>query len=59
MLGNDLPKKLRAKQVAEQFGVGLSTVWLYSQQGKLTPIKVSSRVTVFDTEQVLKLFGSN
>lgn len=56
-LSTQLPKKLRARQVAEEFGVGLSTVWLYAQQGKLTPIKVSERVTVFDTAEVLALFG--
>lgn len=32
-LSTQLPKKLRAKQVAEEFGIGLSTVWLYAQQG--------------------------
>lgn len=52
----ELPKRLRAKQIAGKFGIGLSTVWWYTQQGKLTPIKVSPRVTVFDTEEVLKLF---
>jgi len=58
-LSTELPKKLRAKQIAEEFGVGLSTVWLYSKQGKLTPINVSSRVTVFDTQEVLNLFSKN
>jgi predicted DNA-binding transcriptional regulator AlpA len=52
-----LQKKLRAKQIAELFGIGLSTVWLYAKEGKLTPIKVSSRVTVFDTAEVLALFN--
>jgi predicted DNA-binding transcriptional regulator AlpA len=56
-LSTELPKKLRAKQVAEEFGIGLSTVWLFSKQKKLTPIKVSSRVTVFDTAEVLALFN--
>ena len=53
----ELPKKLRAKQIAKEFGIGLSTCWLYAKQGKLTPIRVSERVTVFDTEEVLALFG--
>ena len=57
MVSRELPKKLRAKQIAKEFGIGLSTVWLYSQQRKLTPIIVSSRVTVFDTEEVLRLFN--
>lgn len=56
-LSTELPKRLRANQVASEFVVGLSTVWLYAKQGKLTPIKVSSRVTVFDTEEVLALFS--
>ena len=58
-LSTELPKKLRAKQIAKEFSIGLSTVWLYAKEGKLTPICVSSRVTVFDTEQVIALFGGN
>lgn len=51
-------KKYRAKELAEYLGVGLSTVWLYSKQGKITPIKISERVTVFDIDEVEKaLFG--
>ena len=57
-LTTELPKKLRAKQVAEEFGIGLSTVWLYAKEGKLTPIKVSSRVTVFDSQEVMSLFSN-
>ena len=56
-ISTELPKKLRAKQVAENFGIGLSTVWLYAKEGKLTPINISPRVTVFDTAEVLKLFN--
>lgn len=56
-LNTELPKKLRAKQIAKEFSVGLSTVWLYAKEGKLTPIKVTSRVTVFDTQEVLALFN--
>ncbi len=52
-------KRLRAKQIAEQNGVGLSTVWFYVKQKKLTPIKVSSRVTVFDAKEVDELFGGS
>jgi len=55
-LNTELPKKLRAKRIAKEFGVGLSTVWLYAKQGKLTPIQVTERVTVFDTQEVLALF---
>lgn len=57
-LSTELPKKLRAKQVSKEFGIGLSTVWLYAKEGKLTPIKVSSRITVFDSQEVMSLFSN-
>jgi len=53
----ELPKRLRAKRIASEFGIGLSTVWLYAKEGKLTPIHVSPRVTVFDAQEVLALFS--
>jgi len=48
-------KYLRAKEVAEYIGVGLSTVWLYASNGTLTPKKISSRVTVFSIDEIDKL----
>ena len=51
-------KYLRAKKVAKYMGIGLSTVWLYAKQGKLTPIKISSRVTVFDINEVDKFLNN-
>lgn len=50
-------KTLRAKEVATQYGIGLSTVWYYSKQGLITPIKVSQRVTVFCTKELDNFFG--
>ncbi len=49
---------MRAKQVAQYLSIGLSTVWLYAKEGKLTPVKLSPRVTVFDIEEINKLFDS-
>ncbi len=37
----------RAREASEYLGVGLSTVWLYAKQKKLTAIKLSDRVTIF------------
>jgi excisionase family DNA binding protein len=37
---------LRPKQAAAYLGVGLSTIWLYIAQNKLTARKLSERVTV-------------
>ena len=53
-----IAKFMRAKQLAEHLGIGLSTVWLYAKQGKITPKKASDRVTLFEVEKVEKaLFG--
>jgi len=43
---------MRAKDVATYMGIGLSTVWLYVKQGKLTPIRVSPRVTIFKRSEI-------
>ncbi|MGV6830347.1 MAG: helix-turn-helix transcriptional regulator [bacterium] len=40
-------EKLRAREVAVYLGIGLSTVWLFAKQGKLRPIKLGARTTVF------------
>lgn len=50
-------KYLRAANVAKYLNIGKSTVWLYAKQGKLTPKKLSSRVTVFDIDEVNKLIA--
>jgi len=38
---------LRPKEASKYLGVGLSTLWAYAKQGKLNPIKLSKRVTIF------------
>ena len=45
---------MRAKQLAQHLGIGLSTVWLYAKQGKITPKKASDRVTLFEVVEVEK-----
>lgn len=57
MENNHTKKYYRAKEVAQLLGVGLSTVWLYARQGKITPKKLSERVTVFDIDEVNNLFS--
>ncbi|MDF1877295.1 DNA-binding protein [Sulfurimonas sp. SAG-AH-194-L11] len=51
-------KYLRAKEVAEYMGIGLSTVWLYASNGTLTPKKISARVTVFSIDEINNLINS-
>lgn len=48
-------KYLRAKQIAKTYNIGLSTVWLYAKQGKITPLKLSQGVTVFELQEVNNL----
>lgn len=50
-------KMLRAKEVATQYGIGLSTVWYYSKQRLITPIKVSEKVTLFSVSELDEFFG--
>ena len=55
-----MQKKLRAKQVAQIYNIGLSTVWLYTKQKKITKTKISAKVTVFYIEELDKFFhGEN
>lgn len=53
----DTQKYLRAKQMAKYLNIGLSTVWLYAKQGKLTPKKLSERVTLFSVDEANKLIN--
>lgn len=52
-----LPIKLRARDIQKYFGIGLSTVWYYAKQKKLNGVKISSRCTVFDRDEVLEFFN--
>ena len=51
-------ENLRAKEVSEYIGIGLSTVWLYAKQGLLKPINLSPRVTVFKKADIDALIAS-
>lgn len=46
------PKFLRAKELAEYFCIGESTVWYYLKIGKIKSKKISERVTLFDVDEV-------
>lgn len=48
-------KYYRAREAALYLGVGLSTIWLYAKEKKLTSIKLSSRVTVFSIDDLNNL----
>lgn len=43
---------LRVRQVAQLLSCGESTVWMYSRQGLITPIRLSPKVTVWSEEEI-------
>jgi len=47
---------IRAKEIVKLYGIGLSTVWNWASKGKLHPVKVSPRVTVFSIAELKELF---
>ena len=47
-----IPQNLRAKEACIYLGIGESTLWLYARQGKLKPIKLSPRVTIFKRSEL-------
>lgn len=54
----EVKKYMRAKELAKHLSIGLSTVWLLSSQKRITAIKLSERITVFEVSAVEKaLFG--
>ena len=49
---------LRPKEASKYLGIGLSTLWLYAKQGKLNPIKLSKRVTIFKRSELDEYINS-
>ncbi len=50
-----MKENFRAKEAATYTGLAISTIWLYAKQGRLHPIKLSPRITVFKKEDLDKL----
>ena len=52
-----IPKKkyIRAKEVASVYEIPLSTLWWNVRQGNITTKKVSSRVTLFNIDDIEKI----
>ena len=47
-----IKQNFRAKEAAQYLGCGLSTIWRFAKEGKLTPIKISDRITVFKKDDL-------
>jgi len=52
------PQNLRAEEASKYLGIGKSTLWLYARQGKLKPIKLSPRVTIFKRSELDKFINN-
>lgn len=52
-------QNFRPKEAAKYLGVGLSTVWLFSKQKKITAIKLSDRVTIFKKEDLDRFINAS
>ena len=52
-------ENMRAKEAAKYLGVGLSTIWLYNKQGKITAIMLSDRVTIFKKENLDRFINTS
>ena len=56
---NAIQENFRAKDAAKYLGIGLSTIWLYAKQKKITAIKLSDRVTIFKKEDLDRFINAN
>lgn len=55
----DIKQNYRAKEAAKYLGVGLSTIWLWTKQKKITAYKLSDRVTIFKKEDLDRFVNAN
>lgn len=54
---NKTPQKVRAKPLAFQLNVGVSTIWRWAKEKKIRAYKISRGVTVFDIDEVMSDLG--
>ena len=52
-----IKQNYRAKEAAVYTGLSLSCIWLYAKQGRLHPIKISPRITVFKKDDLDNLMN--
>lgn len=52
------PQNLRPREASNYLGIGESTLWLYAKQGKINPIKLSKRVTIFKKSDLDEFINS-
>jgi len=55
---NQPEQLLQDKAVAAMLGLCRASVWKLAAQGRLTPVKLSSRCTRFRLSEILELIGA-
>lgn len=58
MENQNIGQYLRAKQASQYMGIGVSTLWLFTKQGKINAIRMSERVTVWDKNELNSFIAS-
>jgi predicted DNA-binding transcriptional regulator AlpA len=53
------PRFLRPKEACEYMRIGLSSLWRLANDGKLTKIKLSPKVALFDIKEIDKLMSES
>ncbi len=53
-MGNNL----RANDAAKYLGIGVSTLWRFTAEGKLKSIKLSERITVWTKDELDRFVAS-
>jgi excisionase family DNA binding protein len=52
-------RMMRVKEAASVYGVGVSTLWLWAQQGRIKPVRMGKRLTLFPVDQLEALFSTH
>ncbi|PHR69886.1 MAG: hypothetical protein COA66_13735 [Arcobacter sp.] len=56
-MNKETKQKYRAKELAVYLGVGLSTIWRWTKQGKLKSYQLTTGITIFDLNEVISDLG--
>jgi excisionase family DNA binding protein len=51
-------RMLRVKEAAAVYGIGESTLWEWAKKGRIKPVRMGRRLTLFPVDQLEALFSS-
>lgn len=53
-----MENNLRASKAAKYLGIGESTLWRFTREGKIASIKLSDRITVWSKDELDRFVAS-